>query len=246
MTRSAILILLLAGQFAPADVAEPKIGWVWSPDGTLETISGVAAGMVRGARIAERVANSAYTGDFGLIKLETSLRLADGTEFDAPAGPAVIGFDAGGNSAYVWFSSASSFAKVTVDGLVWLRVNVAAIDGDVIAVHAATLFVKRPDGIHEVRIRESDGAIAWDAYLGLDTPAAVVLKDGTLVYAAGHALIARDAAGAERRIEFEGVIRSLLLMGDGWVQVVADDSALKALRVTPDILRLYEVPEAAQ
>jgi hypothetical protein len=239
------LILLLSAAAAWAGVDVPRTGLVISADTSAREVSGVVGSFVLGSPLASAVRSVMYSGGFGVMKLENTVRLANGAEFDAPVGDAVLGPAADGKSAYIYFAADGSFARVTPDGLEPFFVNASLLVGEVIAIADTTIFVRRPDGLYAVRVRTRDGAVISDTALGFDAVAVIASGDGTLVYATADSLVVRASDATERRIPMQGVQR-LILMGDGWVQVITDGSSRTVVRIRPDALSAFELPEAAQ
>jgi hypothetical protein len=238
------LILLLSASAAWAGVDVPRTGLVITADMSAHEVSGVAGSFVLGSPLASAVRSVMYSGEFGLMKLENTVRLANGAEFDAPVGDAVLGPAVDGKSAYISFAD-GSFAHVTPDGLEPFFVNASLLGGEVAAIADTTIFVRRADGLYAVRVRTSDGAVVSDAALGFNAVAVVALPDGTLVYATADSVVVRASDATQRQIPMQGVQR-LILMGDGWVQVITDGSSRTVVRIRPDVLSAFEIPEAAQ
>ena len=179
-----ILWTLVIPAMALAGVGEPQAGWMRSADGTVRALSGIAGSLVQGDVVAAGSSQFVFNGNFGAIKLANSIRIADGSEFDAPEGDALFGAGFDSSGVGVYFPSVGRAGIITVSGIDWLSIDVRQLGGDVRALSGSTYYVSRADGLHAVTVRRADGAIESDLALGIHVKIAVALPGGWLIYAA--------------------------------------------------------------
>ncbi len=230
---------------AAAQVAEPQATVVMSSDGTVRELLGTPGGFLPGATLAGGAKSAAVCDTHVVMKLDRTIRFDD-AEFDAPEGPAFIGFGTSCTHAVIYFSAAAQFALLTAVSSRPLSLDPALVAGEVVAVGGEMrLLVQRADGLHDLRFRSIDGALESDRALGFSADAALILSDGTLVYATGTRLSVQDTAGTERSLEIPNVVVRLSVAGERLIQVTTEASSL-VLRIRTDRLDLHYVPEPAQ
>ena len=103
MTRRTWMFLVSGA--AAAQIAPAHIGYVVDEKNALRRVFGVAGAFTVGPVIEEGVVSAAFSGSSLVLKKEASL-LVDGRPFDAPAGSAVVTFDAAGRVSEVFFPDA--------------------------------------------------------------------------------------------------------------------------------------------
>jgi hypothetical protein len=248
-----IILMLLIPGLAFSGIGEPQAGWMRSADGAVRPLYGVAGSFIPGDVIATGSSRAAYSGVFGAIKLARSIRLSDGTEFEAPEGDAVFGPGPDSSSIAAFFPSTGSAGIITVAGIKWLNIDSRQLGGDVRALSGSTFYVNRADGLHAVAIRLTDGAIESDNALGIRPKIAIALNGGILVYsrpasaAPKHAeLMIRASDGTETGLELGAPLKSLNLMNSDLVQVTLANGRSQSVRIRPGGVSLFEIPEVAQ
>ena len=230
---------------AAAAVESPSIGYVRAADGSIVRVAGVSGAFVTTAAEQPQAVSAGFSGSLGFIKLDASVRVLNGAgellgEYDAPAGPALFGFNAKGDAGVAYYPATQTLALFR-DG-VWTRVP---YEGGAIAVglkDADTALIAAPGREPTLlTIRLSDGATQSRDPLSRERSQTVLITaDGTLLFARGDALVYREqviAAGAR--------ISAISQMGAGWVHIQTDSGRNLALRLDPQPL-LYELPEVSQ
>lgn len=222
---------------AAAQVGEPRVGTMIAGDGSARVVAGFGGAFVVAESLGEGVLDAADSSKLLVLKRAESV-VVNGVEFDAPPGRAVFGFSADGLTAFAFFASNASWARVSPAGIQPLPL--ASLQGDVVALSGSTLYVRRSDGLHALRIRQQDGAVESDFALGLDS--AMAAADGDrLIYTSDTGLMLRSADGVQRTIDAPGPVDGLFLMGPGWVQVQIGGRNF-ALSVSSKTGVLYELP----
>lgn len=243
------LLFLAAAATLTAGVTEPRPGFVLAADGSVREVRGAAGSFVLGDADAGGARRVASSGSLTVIKLADSVRVAPGVAFDAPAGDALFGFSLDGRTAFAYFPPAAAFARITPTALDALPVNAALVAGEVVALAGGEdgldVYVRRPGGLHALRVRLSDGAIEGDVALGIDARIGVALAGGRFVYVDESRIVVREVDGGERSVVLDGPVSALAVMGDGWVHARAGGMSV-AVRVLRDAIAPFFVPEAPQ
>jgi len=226
------IVLLAAAVAVLAGVSEPRAGVVLTADREVRELLGVRGNYILGDRITPDAALSAACfGGLIVVKKSASV-LVNGREFDAPSGDALFGPAGDPRTAVVYFRSNGSFARLSGDGVENLPIDPSVPGGEVVALSGGeeiTVFVSRADGLHQLRVRASDGGVRSDLALPFAANTAVALPGETLVYGELEAVVIRGPEGSELRVPMRGRVAWLAQMGDGWVQARLDSGGSVAV-----------------
>jgi hypothetical protein len=252
----ALVLAALAGfaqpGFAQPGLAPPRLGFIAGPDHSLRPVLGLAGNLLLGNAAAEDVLAAAWSGSFGLVKTSSSLMAFDANHIlasvDAVPGPALFAFRADGSPAlallpqtstlYLWTGKAFSPIPFPADWLGGQTLAIAEPQSGQLG-----LVVQRDDGLWLEQMSTSGGKFIQSALPGVRPPV-LLQQDGTLFYANQTALVIRDRAGNERRIETGEAIAEMHWMGNNWVHVVGANGRQLAVRTTPGSEAVSQIPEA--
>lgn len=244
--------MLLCCGLLPADnaVEVPAIGYARAADGSIIRVSGIAGAFGATSTDHAGVLAAAFSGQLGVLKLPSSVRMLDASaavtaEWDAQQGSALFGFNPAGDSVIAYYSATTElnvyagggWSTVPLDGTRFNPIAVALKD----ARHALLLDAR--ERLSLVTLRVSDGAVEDETVVG-DGSAPALLAGSGLVFTRGDNLIYRDASGTEQPIAAPG-IASLTRMGANWIQAQRDSGGNLALRLAPEP-RVFVLPEVAQ
>jgi hypothetical protein len=201
-----ILLSLLSVGCAWAQISQPKLGAMLSRDGSARDVLGVTGSVTLGDPVTTGVLSMGCSRTTCLLKTDSTIVSATGS-VDAPPGPAIFSFDAGG--ALAFFPETRQLARWQNDSLTPVDFDVS---GEIIAIGDGLFAVRRATGVWIVR----DGDRAVQS-LSHETRAAL-LFDGGILFATSRALILRRPNASEQSFAVEGV-ESLSWLGESYVQV---------------------------
>ena len=230
---------------AVAAVEIPSIGYMRAADGSIVRVAGVSGAFVTKLTGQPQAVSASFSGSLGFIKLDTSVRVVNGAgellgEFDAPGGPALLGFSATGDAGIAYYPVTRTLSLFR-DGA-WTSVP---YEGSAIAVglkdSSSALIVAPGRELTLLTIRLSDGAIESREPLSRDRNVPLfITPDGTLLFTRGEALVYR-----EHIIPAGSHITAVSQMGARWVQIQTDSGRNLALLLSGQP-QLYELPEVSQ
>jgi len=218
--------------------------------GSVQAVNGIAGNFLLADTGISNATSAAFSGSAGLIKTDTEVLVLDASylvtaRYDAASGPALFAFDGSREPALAYYSG----TLFRFDGGDLVAVNWS---GDAVAIalagpRSAAVLVRRDDGLWNVRVSLAGGEIENEGLLaGVSGPAAL-LSDGAVVYMDGNDVVVRDGDGVERRVAAGIAVDYFEPMGKDWLAIrELDGGRLFALRVRPEGLDLYRVPEVEQ
>jgi hypothetical protein len=246
----AFLPICAAAVLAQPAISPPSVGMVRDSGGSVQAVNGIAGNFLLADTGISNAVSAAFSGSAGLIKTDTELLVLDApyqivARFDAPAGPALFAFDGAGAPALAYYSGTLfRFHGGNLEPVNW--------SGDAVAIalagrRSAAIVVRRGDQLWKVRLSLAGGEIENEGLLaGVSGPAAL-LSDGAVVFIDANDVVVRDGTGAERRVAAGIAVDYFEQLGKGWLAIrEAGGGRLFALRVRPDGLDLYQVPEVEQ
>jgi hypothetical protein len=244
------LLLTYAPAFAQTAISPPNVGIVRDSGGSVHAVNGIAGNFLLADTGISNAMSAAFSGSAGLIKTDTEVLVLDASyqvtaRYDALSGPALFAFDASGAPALTYYSGTLfRFHNDTLEPLNW--------SGDAVAIalsgrRSAAVLVQRDGRLWNVRLSLASGEIEYEGLLaGVSGPAAL-LSDGALVYTDGNDVVVRDGAGTERRVASGIAVDYFEQLGKDWLAIrEAGGGRLFVLRVRPESLELYQVPEVEQ
>ncbi len=243
-------LLLLAVSVALAgDVSTPAIGFARSATGDIWRVSGIAGAFVTESTELNGAVSAGFSTALGIVKFGDTVRVLNANgelvnESSAPAGAALIGFNAKGDTAAVYYEAAQTLT-LWRDGE-WRDVPFSGDVGRVAAVaigdSGSVLVAVAGDRLSVVSVRVSDGAIESMSGAG-GAPAGPVLlmPDRTLLIERDGALFVRDRNGSGQQVPLDA--EALSHMGNGWVQARTASGRHVALRLANQV-QIFELPEA--
>jgi hypothetical protein len=189
-----------------------------------------------------------------MVKTPTELRVyaASGQlqgEAYRAEGAATFAFTQAGAPAFAWLPGSGVLLHWNGSQFDIVPVS-AAIQGDVIALAApgpatAALLVNRAGVLWRMDIATPGGAIAFEAPMPGVTAPALLLNDGTVIYAADGAPVVRAPSGQQRRTAIAGRVTGFSLLGPDWIRIDGDSPARTyALRLSSGAL--FVLPEVSR
>ena len=246
----ALFLLSYATAFAQPAISPPGVGMVRDSFGWVQSVIGIAGNFLLADTGISNATSAAFSGSAGLIKTDSEVLVLDASyqvtaRYGAPNGLALFAFDGTGAPALTYYSGTLfRFRHGNLEQVNW--------SGDAVAVavagrNAASILVRRDDRLWNVRLSLAGGEVENEVLLaGVSGPAAL-LPDGVLVYFDGNDVVVRDGLGAERRVAAGFVVGSFEQLGKDWLAIrEVDTGRLFALRVRPEGLDLYQVPDVEQ
>lgn len=243
-----IYLFCCAAALAQPAIEPPSMGAVRDGSGRLQTVMGVPGNfMLAGAGISG-VISAAFSGSAGLVKTDTELVVVNARcevveRSEAPAGPALFAFDSTGAPALVYYSG-------ILRGLGPEPASIA-LDGDVVSIastgpHSAAAIVRRADQLWTARVALDSATVENETLISGVSGPVFLLPGGDLLFTRDSDLVMRDQAGAERTLAAGFEVEMFESMGKDWVAVrERGGQRLYALRITPQDLELYQLPEVA-
>jgi hypothetical protein len=250
--KLAFLFAILAFAATAGGVDAPSVGYGRNPAGSIVRVSGVSGAFVVAATDQTGVVSAAFSERLGLVKTDSTVRVLDAAgnllnECDAPAGPALFGFDASGRTGAAWYPS--THALMFYGDSQWNPVPFDANGGAVLAVavkdNERVLAVVQSDQLTIVRIRLVDGAVEDVTSLGSSGGPAHLFGDGTALFHRDGAIVRRTPGGAELAVDGLTDVTGFLPMGADWVQARTASGRSFALRLSPEP-RFFVLPEVSQ
>jgi hypothetical protein len=244
-----VLISLALCTAATAQIAEPRIGFAWSADGSILDIRGLSGSFIV-SRTGARADAAAWSGRLAASLVDDTLTITNAagdvlTTLDHASG-AIFGFSADGESAVV-------FRPVPNDLSVWragswstVPLSDGAVNGAIESIaldnRSAVVAITRDADAAIARIRLSDGAIEDERTLDGAASPVLVLPGGRIVFASGQAVIIEDSRGSRLRADVPGTPARLAQLGTDWAHVMTSDGALYALRLSSAPV-VYAIPD---
>lgn len=222
-------------------------------------VYGIAGNFLPGDPVAGGVVSAAYSGSFGLFKTSSAVVVTDRAgsivaSNAEPDGPALFAFTRTGEPALAYLPAANTllawdgaaFEPVPFDPTTLSASAVLSIA----APHSehAAMIVQRDDGLWDVRVRLSTGAIDAQTALPGVTGLVLMLTNGELIYGDAGGIVLRNPDRTERHINAQlPASFTLQQMGDRWIQLRDLGSRQQfAIRITPNREQYYQLPEGGQ
>jgi len=233
--RAAPFALLVGAVWT--QIAPPRIGYVLQ-DGRWQAIYGVRGNFLPGEVVTGNVLSAAFSGSTGLVKTDTAVVVFDENaveqaRLDAPPGPAVFAFDAGGSPALVYFPESHTSWPPIPEGLADPVESAAPLGNGQFA------FVIR----RGLRLNNDLWLVrpgSEQLLTGVHAPV-LLLPGGRLLYSDDREIVIRETTGVERRLPLPASALRLEQIGDGWIHVVTEKAGL-ALRLTADAEEIFFLP----
>ncbi len=248
LSAIAMSLLFSVATTAQRGLAPPRIGFAEDGSGGIRALLGISGNFWFGEAVARGVRTAASSGHATIVKTRTELQVYDalghlqGQPFRA-TGDAIFAFTAAGAPAFAWLPASGVLLRWNLTYFEPVRLS-AVPAGEVISLAvpstgAAAFLVSRDGVLWRMDIAVPDGGVAFAAQVPGATAPALLLNDGTVVYAAAAAMIARAPGGVERRIAIAGHPVSFSLFGQDWIRVVSEKPAgAYALRLSAGALFL--------
>ena len=260
MKCSLTMLSVAAGMaWAQTSLAPPQAGFMRDAADSLRPVYGIAGNFLLGSQVAGAVESAAYSGSFGLIKSSSAVSAIDGTGSIAttiatPDGPALFAFRRNGEPSLVYLPTANTLLVWNAGAFEPVPFDPSTLDATAVLslaaprVGHAAMIVQRDDGLWDVRIELSTGAIDSETAMpGIPAPV-LMLANGQVVYGDQNGIVLRASNGSERHIsadlpasfEFEQMDRD-------WIQLrdLAGGRQF-AIRITENHEQFYQLPEAGQ
>jgi hypothetical protein len=245
--------LVFSVAVAAATVDSPSIGYMRTVNGAIVRVSGIAGAFVTAATGDSAAVSYGFSGTLGFVKLDASLKVVKDTgetagEFEAPAGPALFGFNAKGDSGAAYYPATGTLMLLRDNA--WTTVPFQVPSGRLAAIAVKdaghVMAVVRDHEMRVLTVRVSDGATEDASGLGPGGGPAFVSASGTVLFVRDHKLMYRDPQGCQRILATapEGAA-AMAQMGAGWVQIQTASGRNLAVRLEPEP-RVYELPEVSQ
>ncbi|MEK7408831.1 MAG: hypothetical protein AAB225_27520 [Acidobacteriota bacterium] len=245
----ASLLLCAAATAAQPSLGPPSLGCLRDEQNRLRPVLGVAANFMVGEPWQAGVVAAACSGRFALVKLSGALLLLDESglplaRWDAPAGPALFAFAAGGDPSLVWFPRAAALYRWRGGLIEPVAVQADALGPDVTAIAPAAgdrmmAIMSGPDGLWLRSISLATGQVEWEERVHPRAAPALLRPDGTLLLLDNAELVVRGGDSAERRIPLPFPASALEPLGEEWVAV----GRVLALRLRDQGAEIYRLPE---
>jgi len=256
MKRFALFFLAAAAAWAQPAITPPQLGFIADGSGSLRPVYGVAGSFVLGDSAAAKVTSAAFSGSFGLAKLDSALIAYDAhgvtlSRIGASAGPALFGFSTDGQSALVYLPKSGEVLHYAAGRFIPRPLKL--VDASVVSIAfpnplEASVIIQREDGLWDIRARLSDGHVESQAAFKVLTAPVLELATGELVSAEDLGVLLTKPDGSQLHIPAQ-VPASFTLqqMSNGWLQI-ADlaGPARFAVRLTSGHEGFYTLPEARQ
>lgn len=249
--RLLAFVLFASAAIAQPAIAPPLAGTVRDSSGNLHTVIGVAGNFVVIDSGISNVLSAAFSGSAGLVKTGSELLVLDATgqiaaRYDAPgSGRALFAFDASGAPALAYYSGALfRFDNNELKPIDWTGEAVSiALAGP----QSASAIVRRNGQLWNVRLTLSTGDIQNETAIGDVVGPLLLLPDGRLLFTRDSSIVVRESSGVERLVPAGFEIDFFEQMGRDWIAVrESAGGRLFALRITPQDLSLYQIPEVTQ
>lgn len=244
---SLTLFLAMLTASAQPGLAPPRLGFIAAADHSLRPVLGLSGNLLLGSPAAEGVSSAGWSGSFGLIKTSSSLMAFDPSHtlasIDAVPGPALFAFSASGSPAFALLPQSGVLYAWTGETFQTAPFQADLLDGKPLAIASpqagvVSLIVQREDGLWLIQPDRQS------ALPGIQPPV-LLQNDGTVLYVDKTAIVIRNAAGNERRIETGISISEMHWMGSGWLHVLeATTTRQFAIRITPGSETITQLPEA--
>ena len=234
---------------AQPSVKPPVIGAYGDSRGNIEIVTGVPGSFVLSDSGLTNATSFAFSSSGGFVKTPTELLVLDSSNevtarFDAPAGPALFAFDPQGSPALAYY--AGSLFHLANGGLQVVNWTGDAISIAMVSADLAAILVRSERELWTVTVSLSDGSVINQARLNDASLPALLLAGGDVLFTWHGNLMVRNAQGVQREIAAPFKPASFAPMGNGWVAVRELGGRLFGLRILPDTLELYQLPEVTQ
>src|SRR5581483_9301878 len=185
----------------------------------------------------------------GFVKTQSELLVLDRSNavvsrFDVPAGPALFAFDGQGFPALAYY--AGSLFHLINGGVQVVNWSGDAVSIAMASTDSASIMIRRERELWIATVSLADGAVQNEARLNDASVPAMLLAGGDVLFTWRGRLVVRNAQGVQREIAIPFKPAWFALMGDGWVAVREIGGRLFGLRILPDVLELYQLPEVTQ
>lgn len=216
--RAVLFILTLA--LALGGVSEPSGGVLLTRGGAVRELNGLSGSFIPGVILASNAQAAASCSGRVVIKSGAEVRLTRGDTYAVPDGPMLAGFVPNCSAVYLYFPQTRNFARLSDGGFEMLPIDGGLLDGEVVALTGdLTVWVRRNDELHQLRVRASDGAVESDERTGIHAELALGTPGGSLIYVNGTAVLIRSADASERVIEVPEPPIALVLINETLVQL---------------------------
>ncbi len=240
--------------WAQRALAPPQVGFIRDTRGEVRPVNGLAGNFLVDGAASSGVVSFAYSGPFGLLKSASALLVIDQqgrtiASVDAPPGPALFAFSAGGSPALAYFEQSKALR-------VWNghafqpgpNIDQAALSIASLSRTLGALVVQRGDDLWELGFELSTGAIVSQTALPGITSPMLLLAGGGFVYRDAQGVVVRHVDGSQKHIAAH-LPASLAFgqMGNGWIQVTdLATGRLFAVNVQSGHEGYYILPEVRQ
>jgi hypothetical protein len=247
-----LFAFLLSFAFAMAQpaISPPGVGAVIDSSGSLHAVIGLSGNFVFLDTGISNVRSASFSGSSGLLKTDTEILIVDAanqvtTRYPAPGGdPAVFAFDANGQPSFAYYSGTLlRFDGTEPISVTWTG---AVVSLSTNGPDSATVILRRNDGLWSVQFWPATGDVQSESpILGISGP--VLLRpNGDLLFTRDSNIVLRDANGVERTVAAAFQIDAFEQLGKDWIAVrEAGPERIFALRITPDALDMYQLPEVS-
>jgi hypothetical protein len=251
--KNVVLPFLVGAALAAAQpaLAPPAAGTLRDSSGSLHRVIGVAGNfIVDGDLGISNAVSAAFSESTGLVKTERELLVLDAAgqitgRYDAPVERALFAFGPDGAPALVYYAGTlMRFENNELKPVNWT--------GDAVAIALASpqsaVAIVRGDGqLRNVRINLTTGDIESETALRDAGSPMLLVQSGGLLFTRDNNIVLRDSGGVECLVQAGFEVDSFEPMGRNWIAVrEAGGGRLFALRIAPESLELYQLPEVSQ
>jgi hypothetical protein len=249
------LFLAVVAASAQQGIAPPQLGFIAAADHSLRPVLGLPGNLLLGSAVADNIQSAAWSGSYGLVKSDALLIAFNGTRMlgsiDASRGPALFAFHSNGSPALALLSQSGELYAWTGTEFKPITFRQDLLEGNPLAIaipqfDCVSVIVQRADGLWLV-VESTRGEIESQTALAGMQPPVLLQNDGGMVYTDQTSLVIRDGTGNERRMKLSLSMAELHWMGTEWLQAIATNSGHQyAVRITPGLERISQIPEARQ
>jgi hypothetical protein len=249
----ALVAFLLgaAAALAQPAITPPAMGIVRDSSGSLHTMLGVPGNFVALDDIGiSNAVSAAFSGSAGLVKTDSELLVLDAAgqianRYDAPPDRALLAFDRRGAPALVYYSG--TLLRFDNNELKPVNWTGDAISIGMVGPQSAVVVLRRGDQLWSVRITLATGDVESETAIVDAASPLFLLPDAGLLFTRDNNIVVRDSNGVERLAPAGFEVDFFEAMGRDWIAVrETAGGRLFALRIAPQSLDLYQLPEVTQ
>jgi len=243
-------LLGAAAALAQPAITPPALGTVRDSSGNLHAVIGVPGNFVLADTGISNVVSAAFSGSAGLVKTDSELLVLNAAglianRYAAPPGRTLFAFDPSGAPALVYYSG--TLFRFDNNELKPVNWSGEAVSIALASPQSAAAIVRRGHQLGNVRITLATGDIESETAVGRVSGPLLLLPNGGLLFTRDNNIVVRDSSGVERLVLASFEVGFFEPMGRDWIAArEARGGRLFAIRIAPQSLDLYQVPEVSQ